>query len=334
MKLSSEQIEIIKSQLPTDNEAERIYQGNSYDPFPDIAPALLNSADIIDYVIRTGMILPFRPNDLKAASYEVNLKGKCVYWDEKGEKKVKYVDEGEEFTLRRNSIAFVTLEPFFRLPDYIAIRFNLKITHIYRGLLLGTGPLVDPGFRGRLSIPLHNLTTNDYTFRGGEGLIWMEFTKISPNSKWNIPYQFYDKIGSFVPFRRAEMDVEDYLYKADPHRAKRSSIPEEIRKATNVAKGAQRSVAYITLGGVLSVAAVVWGLFNPTHQLIEGTVNHTREIQTEIDKLKVNDQRLKSLEDEVKKLKVTYSTNSTKLKSNPEKKEPNRVLNINDKHSE
>ena len=50
---------------------------------------------------------------------------------------------------------------------------------MHRGLLLGTGPLVDPGFHGRLLIPLHNLTSDEYTIRGDEGLIWMEFTKTS-----------------------------------------------------------------------------------------------------------------------------------------------------------
>ena len=59
------------------------------------------------------------------------------------------------FDLAPNSIAFVALEPCFRIPEYMALRFNLKIKHIYKGLLLGTGPLVDPGFSGKLFIPLH-----------------------------------------------------------------------------------------------------------------------------------------------------------------------------------
>jgi deoxycytidine triphosphate deaminase len=91
----------------------------------------------------------------------------------------KQISRGETFVLRRNSIAFVQVEPVFRIPDYIALRFNLKILHVHRGILLGTGPLVDPGFVGNLYIPLHNLTDSDYTFKGGEGLIWMEFTKVS-----------------------------------------------------------------------------------------------------------------------------------------------------------
>jgi hypothetical protein len=49
------------------------------------------------------------------------------------------------------------------------------------GPLLGTGPLVDPGFRGKLLIPMHNLTASDYELATKEALIWIEFTKTTYN---------------------------------------------------------------------------------------------------------------------------------------------------------
>lgn len=170
-----------------DNEAKRRYeQFLSKDPYPNIEAALLNSADIFQYVAKTGMIYPFHPDKLQGASYEVDIRGTVIWWDE--EKKEEHIEQltkpGDSFKLEPNSIAFVTLEPMFRIPDYLALRFNLKIVHVYKGLLLGTGPLVDPGFVGRLSIPLHNLTANTYTFHAGDGIIQMEFTKLSRNDIW------------------------------------------------------------------------------------------------------------------------------------------------------
>lgn len=154
----------------------------SVDPFTDIPAALLNSADIHSYVKATGMIHPFDKNELKSASYAAKIAGECRYWDEKKEKFETTIlsKDGDKLILKPNAIAFVGIEPTFRLPDYIALRFNLKITHVYRGLLLGTGPLIDPGFEGKISIPLHNLTNNEYVFSYGETLIWIEFTKTSP----------------------------------------------------------------------------------------------------------------------------------------------------------
>ncbi|MGH2757218.1 MAG: dCTP deaminase domain-containing protein, partial [Actinomycetota bacterium] len=168
-----------------EDAARRYEQWKTEDPFSDeIVPALLNSGDIADYVAATGMVHPFVPNKrkLKPASYEVDLLGKCVSFvgPRRQDIQVSEIQRDQEFVLRENEIAFVQLEPTFRLPEYIALRFNLKIRHVYRGLLLGTGPLVDPGFVGHLWIPLHNLTSNEYVLRGGEGLVWMEFTKLSP----------------------------------------------------------------------------------------------------------------------------------------------------------
>ncbi|MEI6827749.1 MAG: hypothetical protein WCK54_19325 [Desulfuromonadales bacterium] len=300
--LTPDKIEQIKSSLPTAEEAEHIYANEKPDPFPNIPPALLNSADIIDYVIKTGMLLPFQPENVKSSSYEIKLLGKCVLWEENGTKQVFDITEGKSFELKKNSIAFVTLEPFFRIPDYIALRFNLKIANVYRGLLLGTGPLVDPGFKGRLSIPLHNLTTNNYTFRGGEGIIWMEFTKVSPNKRW-FNMDEPDRVGEYVKFRRKEMDVEDYLYKADPHRPIRSSIPDEINKAIDIANSAKSRVNIITLGGLVAAAGINYGMFWPTHQIVEDTTVYVKASQLELNQLRDYRDRITKLEEEINKLK-------------------------------
>lgn len=196
----------------SDEDAERRFKDYATkDPLPDVAPALLNSADIRDYVAITGMLFPFHPEPekgkLKPASYEVDLLGEIIYWDEKGMKKNLSLKKGDSFILPKNSIAFVTPEPTFRLPNYIAIRFNLKITNVHRGILLGTGPLVDPGYKGKLLIPLHNLTNNDYVFVGGEGFIWMEFTKLSPSSNPITISERYERSQQYAEFPKGKKDL-------------------------------------------------------------------------------------------------------------------------------
>lgn len=300
---------------PDDTEAERRFeQYRSNDPFPDIQPALLNSADIYDYVAATGMIYPFYTQKMKPASYEVNLLGKCVYWDEQGKSKTEDIQQGKEFILKKNSIAFVTLEPMFRLPDYIALRFNLKIRHVYRGLLLGTGPLIDPGFVGTLSLPLHNLTTNDYKFKGGEALIWMEFTKLSPNRRWqqssggtSIIHQ-----GQYIPFpveKNKITDVQDYLSKAAPHSSIRSSIPDAIEDARRSAKEAVNTVRVITFAGIVSALLASYSLYDSYKQsasIIQDAnsyVNTARKETNDIAKYQFDqEQKIQYLQQEIQKL--------------------------------
>ncbi|MDD2465736.1 MAG: hypothetical protein PHI97_17190 [Desulfobulbus sp.] len=167
-----------------EDEAEAAYLTyRDLDPFPDIDSALLNAADIADYVAKTGMIFPFDLKSLGPASYEMVLGGETLYWDDK-EKKCgdSILQNNAPLILGKNSITYVSVRETFRLPHYIAVRFNLRVRHVHRGLLLGTGPLVDPGFQGKLMIPIHNLTDNEYIINEGEDLISVEFTKVSKNS--------------------------------------------------------------------------------------------------------------------------------------------------------
>ncbi len=236
----------------------RFQKYKAVDPFPTIPPALLNRADIADYVAATGMIVPFDESALKPASYGIRLGGKCVYWDANEIKhvvilsseaipKYKNINHVEELILERNSIVFVSLEPFFRIPHYIALRFNLKIQNVYRGLLLGTGPLVDPGFRSKLSFPLHNLTNEEYVLRAGEVFIYLEFTKVSGREDWypgDRTKDLEEREGKFEPLeaRKLErLDVMDYLHHANQGRPVRSSIPIEISQARSEAENAQKS---------------------------------------------------------------------------------------------
>ncbi|HEV7640516.1 MAG TPA: hypothetical protein VGO39_06615 [Gaiellaceae bacterium] len=240
---------------------DRFRQWEHKDPFPEIRPALLNSADIIDYVDAVGIVDPFYVDDVKSASYPIRLLGDAIYWLG-NEKQVVTIEYGKPFTLKRNSIAFVTLEPMFRFPDYIAARFNLKIPNVYRGLLLGTGPLVDPGWTGQLSIPLHNLTTNDYVLKGGDELIWMEFTKISDNAAYtDRAVVGTPRTGAYRPFppEKRGGDVENRVAMSAKNMAVSSSLAsvvDAVETASAAAHQAQRESTSLarryTAGGVIA----------------------------------------------------------------------------------
>ena len=220
------------------------------DPFIDIEAALLNSADIFRYVAKTGMIYPFYPEKLAGASYEVAIKGDVIWWDKStGEMQKKTLEkEGDSFDLQPNSIAFVTLEPTFRIPDYMALRFNLKIAHIYKGLLLGTGPLVDPGFVGKLSIPLHNLTSNTYVFKFNDGIIQMEFTKVSKNKAWNEECEEIDALykRKWIPPDRTVKDYLDRALQESQTVSVQSAIPKELARVERIARKSRDNVASLS----------------------------------------------------------------------------------------
>lgn len=225
------------------------------DPFPRIPPALLNSADIEDYATRTAMVHPFDAHRLKSASYSVRVGEKVILWEGTADGNqyqnipVKRLAPGEQFSIPKNSVVFVQTEEIFQLPYYMAARFNLQISLVHKGLLLGTGPLVDPGFRGELLVPLHNLTENDYALCRGNEFIWVEFTKLSPNEVWDTSAVSAKneerRIGAYRPYRERHgpeakrwPSAEDFIQRAlrsedpklSPHCGIRNSLPKEIER--------------------------------------------------------------------------------------------------------
>lgn len=207
------------------------------DPYVDIQPALLNSIDIQRYQQACEIISKehFDARNLKTASYEVPFEGN-VYWREGGVALGGYwldtktgrirqarITRGVPFELPRNSTVYIQPDPYFNVPEFLALRFNLAITFVHQGLLLGTGPLVDPGFQGRLLIPLHNLTSRAVQLHADKGFIWIEFTKLSPkraaenlpdfelkkfkDDKKNLSAQIYFEKAGGGPFSSVLVDI-------------------------------------------------------------------------------------------------------------------------------
>jgi deoxycytidine triphosphate deaminase len=284
-----------------DEARERFEAWRHTDPFPGIEPALLNSADIADYVAATGLIYPFEEERLKPASYPLALGGKIVWWDNTTRaRRVLDLKPGNQFELQPNSIAFVSLEPLIQLTDYVALRFNLRIQYIYRGLLLGTGPLVDPGFVGQLSFPLHNLTTNSYHFVGGEEVVWVEFTKISRNQAFNdATSKAPGRAGTYkrYPAVPGRNDVEDYVREAlggDPSRHVWSSISEALNDAKGAVKTARIWNVAVIIGvaalaaSVIALAANLWWneLNGPSKSEVTQNEREIVQLRTEVGQLK------------------------------------------------
>jgi deoxycytidine triphosphate deaminase len=295
--------------MPTPNfasfeeEAEARHQKyRTLDPFPSIVPALLNGAELADYVAATGLIYPFTYNRdvLKPASYEVPLGGDYVYWDNtQGSLVEGELKDGDEFWLNPNSLVFLTLAPMFRVPQYLALRFNLRITHVYRGLLVGTGPLVDPGFHGHLHLPLHNLTANRYRLVGGEGLIWVEVTKTEPPQRAEKDLE--PRVAEIFDYPDAKKDLtlRQYLRKADPNRPIRSSIPQieadvqlrlseaqaAVREALTAVRRAQRREVIAAAIGVIAVVLALIGTLAIFHQIIDATNARVDTTNSRIDQI-------------------------------------------------
>jgi deoxycytidine triphosphate deaminase len=152
------------------------------DPDRVVSAGVLLSDRIQYYSNRVGLIEPFSPTRLGPASYDLTLGQECWYADHTeatGEPK-RVLAPGERLVLEPNSIVYVSSAETLTLPFYVTGRFNLKLRLLHEGVLVGAGPQIDPGFAGRLSCPLHNLSSSRVSLTCGEPFAVLEFQKTTP----------------------------------------------------------------------------------------------------------------------------------------------------------
>jgi deoxycytidine triphosphate deaminase len=327
--ITAEELGLDLGRLPqSDHEAEeRFEKWKETDPFPEIEPALLNSADLFDYLSTVGMVHPLDINPLKVdetlkpASCGIRIGGTCIYWayepdrEDPKQKTTIELDHNGVLTLPPNSIVYATIAPTIRLPKYIAARFNLSIKYVYHGLLVGTGPLVDPGFDRKIHIPLHNLTSSSCKIPASDAVLWMEFTKLSPHESWNKEGRTpeYGRYVSF-PARKTEgrPGFDAYITHATGGEPVLSSIPEQVGVASTAAKDAaeqakmaRRSSLKFQAGTAaaiaLAVTAVIIGIVTYINDVQNGVtsdantaVRHSNELERELNRVRDRLRRVES----------------------------------------
>ncbi|TIM21453.1 MAG: hypothetical protein E5Y74_13850 [Mesorhizobium sp.] len=282
------------------------------DPYPKVAPSLLSQLEIEKYIKRAGLIYPFANERLKTASYEGRIGDRIFIYRPDGRRKEVLKENFFKGYLRvpANSIVFVESDLTFHLPLYIGLRFNLQILHVHRGLLLGTGPLIDPGFTGKILIPLHNLTSADHYIKADEGLIWIEFTKTT--------YEFLNDIEKKVEFpdHKKGRDSEYWMNKAAKDHLNGTTVPIEtsIPKAITDAKNSERialktrklieTIGFWSILGIFVAVMVFYDTYfratydkvDSVQRQLDGTLisyrNSLEKLRTDVELLKADNARL------------------------------------------
>jgi deoxycytidine triphosphate deaminase len=147
-------------------------------------------SDRIEYYCGAAfrLISPFENEYLRPAGYDLRVGG-------------NYAQGGEHFTL--NDGGSLTIAPYqvaviqtletLNLPGFLIGRWNIRVGLAYQGLLWVGGAQVDPGFRGRLSCPIYNLSTMPVTLKYGDELAMIDFVATTPVRTDSKPFQWWHK---------------------------------------------------------------------------------------------------------------------------------------------
>jgi deoxycytidine triphosphate deaminase len=257
-----------------------------------VPPGMLSSPQIAYYVEKYKIIKGFEEECLGPASYHMRIGGSVLTWV-KGEKiefelgkeddKNKSIQSTLE--LRPNSLTFVTTIESFALPKDIIARFNLKSKWVHEGILLGTGPIVDPELNGNLLIPLHNFSNQNVSLNYGEEFISVEFTKtLNPDQKLPTPHEKC----KYVKNKHSDFDFHKYR-KRIGGKTVESSVLSTLENHGKIIENYEKRLSIFTWVGFGTFAAVfiaIIALVVTTWSLISSSLTTANEAENIVKQYK------------------------------------------------
>ncbi len=262
-----------------------------------IKPGMLSSPHIQYCVHKYEMIKDYHESCFGPATYHMRLGGNVLTWD-KGEK-IEFTlkkhpdwknDIRSNLELKPNSLTFITTIEEFNLPQDIIARFNLKSKWVHEGLLLGTGPIVDPELKGHLLIPLHNFSSQSVYMNYGDPIISVEFTKtLNPGDHFLL----HGKTFGYVPNESSRFFNFDGYRKRIGQKTVESSVSSTFAKYTKIMdeyKNKVRVISWIaavtvlaTWIGLITLVLTSWNVVESAKNEVINAANNTAAYRERLD---------------------------------------------------
>ncbi|WP_295537640.1 hypothetical protein [uncultured Pseudacidovorax sp.] len=166
---------------------------------------LRNRGGIVDQrtmldLMRAGSLLQdYEESSVQSASYDLRLGGHFLFDGHL----VAFTDEVPSFSIPPYSFIIVQSAEMADIPKFLCGRFDLRVSHFMRGVILSNGPQVDPGFRGALFCMLYNASDQSVPIKKGDHFATIEFHTTALNTAANRQTQYH----LFANFQRLSADI-------------------------------------------------------------------------------------------------------------------------------
>lgn len=214
----------------------------------DIPHGMLSSPQILFYLKNDLLISDYDRKCLGPATYHMRISGPVITQKDRTSLEYELCESDDSnakkckrIRLEPNSLTYVTTYEKFNLPKDVIARFNLKSKWVHKGLLLGTGPIVDPELAERLLIPLHNFSDEVVEIRNMDELISVEFTKtLSPREI----YRFKGEDLGYPGNKSKDFNFNKYIERMGGQLPE-SSIASVLRRAQEEREEAQKQTRFV-----------------------------------------------------------------------------------------
>ena len=257
------------------------------DPDKTSPGGLLLSDRIQFYTKRVNLIFPFDEEFLEPASYTLHAGGEYLNHDQNGKVTTGFLNPGETIVIPPNGLVYMRFLEEVNIPHYMIARFNLRVKQVYRGLLLGTGPQVDPGFRGHLGCPLHNFTNENKTIKYFENLITIDFEKCTPLGESTffqkssdevtlnqleqmqhnlLPVRGIDNLPCKIYNKQQDRPLKDYLPVGESVQSSVFELQERVKQLQSTVDRYRKWTPY---GAILTLVAAIWAIYQFVYTNLE-----------------------------------------------------------------
>jgi dCTP deaminase len=142
-------------------------------------------SDRIEHYYQKGQLIsPMEPDCLRPAGYDLRVGRKYAIGGV-----VKTLETGETITIHPYQVAVIQTLETLNMPNFLIGRWNIRVSLAYDGLLWVGGAQVDPGFQGRLSCPIYNLSNQKVELKYKDKLAMIDFITTTPPTKASRPFK-------------------------------------------------------------------------------------------------------------------------------------------------
>lgn len=267
----------------------------------EIPPGMFSSPQILECLKADQLVEGWDKNCIMPATYEMRL-GTFACWYTGGLRAELGLGPEEDankgihtsLAFQPNSLTFISTLEAFRLPCDIIARFNLLGRWVRKGLLLGTAPIVEPEFCGRLLIPIHNFSSYPVQIDFADRIIAVEFTKTLPLNSF------------YVSNLESRGNIKNFV---DQTGVVESSVSSALAKNQNLFNDIQAKTKIFSIAGAItlfllicSVMTLVINIFNVAENARKSASQADSVIKTYAAK---NDSQFAKFREEIRELEFT-----------------------------
>ena len=134
---------------------------------------------------------PFDATAVEPASYDLRVGRQAAT---SSSRKVTNLESDGFVEVKPGDFVIVSTLETIRLDASHVGRFGLTSSHARRGLIATAGPQIDPGFHGRLTIGLTNLSTKPITLAYKDSFLTVEFHRLEKPVEKPYSGQYQDRV--------------------------------------------------------------------------------------------------------------------------------------------